>query len=623
MSNLRLALRGLWRAPGFAAAAVLVVAIGVAGTTAVFSVFRAVLLKPLSAPRSEELVRLYERPAGLDARWGYSTPDYLDVAKESGAFASVGAIRPSQQSLTGRGAPVQVAVARVTASFFSTLRVWPALGRAPDAAEDVAGGARTAVLTDGFWRREFGGDPSAVGHSLELDGRTYTVGGIMPADFHFPLLRQADVLLSMAFDGIELRRDIIWLSIIGRLKAGANLRGAQADLDVLAPRISERILEHRGWRMEVQPLLDDVVGPVKPALTALLAAVLLALLIACANLATLLLARGMARQRELAIRAALGGGRGELVWHLLTEAALLAALGGTLAVLVAPWCVSALQSLAPADMPRLEEVRVDGVVLGVAVGASVLVGVLAGLAPALQLTRPQLMEVLRNGSGGTASSVRARAALVVGETALAFMLAASAGLMIRTLSGLLEVPTGLISPERVLVADLDLPPARYPRDRVSGFAQQFLQRASALPGVRNVALTSSVPLDPRFRSEFGFEIEGGDPFPVGQNPKAEIVWATPGYLQAVGIPLLRGRDLRWTDIESSPRVALVNEAFVRRYLPQGEALGRRILGPRQHPVCDSVGRPARGESVVPRPCRLARRMRCISSMRICSPGSNT
>jgi len=189
-----------------------------------------------------------------------------------------------------------------------------------------------------------------------------------------------------------------------------------------------------------------------------------------------------------------------------------------------------------------------------------------------------LMEVLRNGSGGTASSVRARAALVVGETALAFMLAASAGLMIRTLSGLLEVPTGLISPERVLVADLDLPPARYPRDRVSGFAQQFLQRASALPGVRNVALTSSVPLDPRFRSEFGFEIEGGDPFPVGQNPKAEIVWATPGYLQAVGIPLLRGRDLRWTDIESSPHVALVNEAFVRRYLPQGEPLGRRILG---------------------------------------------
>ena len=326
MSNLRLALRALWRAPGFTAAAVLVVAIGVGGTTAVFSVFRAVVLKPLGAPRSEELVRLYVRPAGLDARWGYSTPDYLDLEKQSGAFASVGAMRPAQQSLTGRGEPVQVRVARVTSSFFSTLRVWPAIGRAPGAEEDVAGGARTAVLTDGFWRREFGGDPSAVGRSLELDGRTYTIGGIMPADFHFPLLRQADVLLSMALDPADLKyRDRIWLTVIGRLKPGVDLRAAQADLDVVGPRLFGLLEEHSGWRMEAQPLLDDVVGPVKPALTALLGAVLLALLIACVNLATLLLARGMARQRELAIRAALGGGRGELVWHVLTEAVLLAA----------------------------------------------------------------------------------------------------------------------------------------------------------------------------------------------------------------------------------------------------------------------------------------------------------
>jgi putative ABC transport system permease protein len=587
VNNLRLAFRSLLRSPGFTASAVLVLAIGVGGSTAVFSVLRGVVLRPLGMPQPEQLVRVYERPAGLDARWPFSGPDYLDLARENGSLASVAGIRAERQTLTGRGSPVPIRVARITASFFATLRTWPAIGRGPEAEEDLAGGPRTAVLTDGFWRREFGADPAAVGRTLVLDGRTYTIGGVMPADFHFPLLRQGEVLIPLALEGfLKDFRGTNWLTVVGRLKSGLGVREAQADLDVLAPRIHARIDEHDGWRMEARPLLDDLVGPMKPALTALLGAVLLALLIACANVASLLLARGMARQRELAIRAALGGGRGELVRQLLTEAMLLAGLGGGLALLIAPWALNGLLALAPQDMPRLDEVHVDGSVLGFALIASMLAGLLAGLLPALQVTQPQLMEVLKQGGGGTAARGRARSALVVAETALAFVLAAGAGLMIRTLSGLLQAPTGLAAPERVLVADLDLPRARYPDERIAAFAQQLEQKISAAPGVRSSALMTSVPLDPRVRSEYGFALEGGDAFPPGQSPKTEILWATPGYLETLGIPLLRGRDLRWTDVKSSPHVVLVNEAFVRRFIPQGEPIGRRIkeiLGPEYDP----------------------------------------
>src|SRR5262249_53442962 len=258
--------------------------------------------------------------------------------------------------------------------------------------------------------------------------------------------------------------------------------------------------EHANWRMEVKPLFDDLVGPVEPALAALFGAVLLALLIACADVASLLLARGMARRRELAIRAALGAGRGALVRHLLVQAMVLAAMGGLLAALAAPWILAALVSLAPADMPRLEEVQVDGTVLAFALLASMGAGLLAGLVPALQLTSPHVMEVLKNGTGATRRS-RARTALVVAETALAFVVAAGAGLMIRTLTGLLQVPSGLAAPEQVLVADLDLPPARYPAERISALAQELTSRLQTEPGVRNAALVTSVPLDPRARSE--------------------------------------------------------------------------------------------------------------------------
>jgi predicted permease len=587
VNDLRIALRSLLRAPGFTVSAVLALAIGVGASTAVFSVLRSVLLRPLGMPHPEELARLYERPAGLEARWSFSGPDYFDVASENNAFASVAGIRAGQQTLTGRGSPTQLRVARVTASFFDTLQRWPAVGKGPGADEDVAGGPRTAVLTDGFWRREFGADPAAIGRTLVLDGSTYSIGGVMPADFHFPLLRQAEVLIPLALEGREKEfRGMYFMTAVARLKPGLGLHAAQANLDVLAPRIHARIGEHEGWRMEAQPLLDDLVGPVKPALTVLFGAGLLVLLIACADVAGLLLARGMARQRELAIRSALGGGRGELVRQLLTEAIVLATLGAGLALLLAPWALTALLNLAPPDLPRREEIHLDGAVLAFALAVSMVAGLAAGLVPALQVTQPRLLVVLRQGDHGSAARGWSRSALVVSEIALAFVLATGAGLMMRTLTGLLRTPSGLAAPDRVLVADVDLPLLRYPKERVGAFAQQLLQRLTALHGVRSSALMTSIPLDPRPRSEFGFTLEGGEPFPPGQSAKAEILWATPGYLDALGIPLLRGRDLLWTDAETAPHVVLVNEAFVRRLIPQGEPIGRRIsdlLGPGYDP----------------------------------------
>ena len=571
------------RSPGFTVTGALVLAVGIAASTAIFSVLRGVVLQPLRLPEPENLLRLYERPAGTDARWSWSAPDYLDLARENGAFESVAALRADRQTLTGRGSPVQIRVARVSASFYSTLRVAPVLGSAPGADEDATNAGHTVVLTDDYWRRELDADPNVLGRTLTLDGRVYTVGGVMPRGFQFALLREAQVLLPIAFEQIEIeRRGRMPFTVVARLKPGLTLRDAQADLDVVGPRIASRIVEHLDWRHEARPLLEDLVGPVKPALAALLGAVLLALLIACANVASLLLARGMARERELAIRVALGGGRGALVRQVLTESLLLSVLGGVLSLLLAPWALNAVLWLAPHDLPRLEEVHLDAQVLAFGVVAAIVAGLLAGLLPAVQMTRPDLMSTLRSGGSGSPGRGRARAALVVGETALAFVLAAGAVLMVRTLSGLLEVPPGLAAPERVLVADLDLPQAHYPDQRIWGFAQQLVQRLSTVPGIASSTLMTSVPLDSRVREEHALELDGGDELPSGQAPRAEVVFASPGYLATLGVPLLSGRDLRWSDVMSSPHVLLVNEEFVRRYLPRGEPVGRRIkeiLGP--------------------------------------------
>src|SRR5438477_6848486 len=310
----------------------------------------------------------------------------------------------------------------------------------------------------------------------------------------------------------------------------------QAELAVMVERIASRLPEHTGWTQRAVPLLDDLVGPVKPVLQLLLGAVVIVLVIACVNVASMLLARGAARQREIAIRAALGSGRARIVRQMLTESLLLAILGGGLGLLLAAWGLDLLVALAPKSIPRLDEVRLDVPVLTFALAISAGSGVLAGLVPALHASRPDLVEALKNGAAGATSRGRARAALVVVEVALALVLVIGAGLMIRTLARLLDVRTGLGNPSRIFVAETVLPKDKYGKDEaIRAFQQQLLARAAALPGVQSAAITTSVPLDSHYQAQLSFDVDGAPPTPPEQTPEAEIVWATPGYLETLGI----------------------------------------------------------------------------------------
>jgi putative ABC transport system permease protein len=584
LQDLKYALRTLGRSPAFTAAAVLAIALGVGGSSAMFSVLESVVLRPLAAPEPDRLVRLYE-VSRSDYQGAWSPADFIDLEKENGSFEAVAAIRYASASLTTDAGPQQLQAVRVSASFFAALGVHPAMGRGFSGEDDLEGGATVAVLTDALWRREFGADRRIVGQSVVLNGRSYTIVGVLPPRFSFPMLKRAELILPLELTKPQIaNRGMHSMSVFGRIRRGLSLQQAQADLDVLAPRISGRLPEHEGQTFRAQPLLENLVGSVKPVLQALLGAVVMVLLIACANVASMLLARGAARQRELAIRAALGSGRMRIVRQLLTESILLGLSGGGLGVLLAAWGVDGLVALAPRTIPRLDEVRLDGPVLAFALTLSLVSGVLAGLVPAIQSSRPDVVEALKNGAAAITSRSRARAALVVAEVALALVLAVGAGLMIRTLAHLIVVRTGMSAdPQQVLVAETNLPVAKYPKEEMyAAFDRRLLERVSALPGVQSAALTTSVPLDSGFQAELSFEIEGEPKPPPSELPEAEVTWASPGYLETLGIPLLQGRGLAPTDTPTSGNVVLVNQAFVRKHLHGAEALGRRLLNLRSN-----------------------------------------
>ncbi len=578
LQDLKYALRTLARTPAFTASAVLAIALGVGGSSAMFSVLESVVLRPLAAPEPDRLMRLYEVTRdGHRSSWSFA--DYFDFARENSSFEITAALRNTTVNMTTDAGPRQIPGAHVSSGFFATYGVHPSMGRGFTAEEDYAGSAQAVILSEGLWKREFGGDRRILGQTVTLDGQTYTIVGVLPASFSFPLTRNAQILLPLA----ATKRDVemrglhgIWA--IGRLKKGTTPRQAQADLDVLGPRIASRLPDHAGWTLLAAPLLDDLVGTIRPILQALLGAVIIVLLIACANVASMLLARGAARQRELAIRSALGSGRMRIVRQLLTESVLLAIVGGGLGVLLAAWGVDGLVALAPATIPRLDEIRLDAVVLIFALAVSVASGLIAGVVPAIQASRPDLVEALKNGAAATTATSRARSVLVVAEIALALVLVVGAGLMIRTLTRLLDVRTGMsVDPAHVLVADVTLPSAKYPdTPSMQAFQARLAGRAAALPGVQSVALVSGVPLDPHFQATLSCEI-AGEPTPrPGEAPEAEVNWVTPGYLETLGIRLVQGRSLAWTDTAESPPVVMVNQAFVRKYLNGADAVGRLI-----------------------------------------------
>jgi putative ABC transport system permease protein len=588
LRDLRHAARVLRQRPGFTALTVATLALGLGANTAIFSVVKAVLLSPLPYPQPERIVFVRARIEGADnglASIGVSWPDYVELREDSRSFAGLAVVRGQSVNLTGTETPDRVTGIFATASLFSTVletKAWR--GRLFTADETEVGSAKpVAVVSHGLWQRRFGGDPALVGRTLTLNGSPFTVVGVLPPDFQLNLVGgtwTSDVFLPMPYypnrDG--LTRDDRSLFAIGRLLPGVSPSRAEADVAVVATRLAQEFPKtNTGLGVAVVPLNDLVVDDVRPSLVALQGAVALVLLIACANVANLLLARATDRRKEIALRSALGAGRGQIVRELLAEGVLLAALGGVLGIALGLWGVGALVAMAPGGLPRLDEnVGLDLSVLGFSLALSVLTGIAVGLVPALQALRADLGSVLKEaGRSAGAGRRRLREVLVVSEIALSLVLLVGAGLLVQSLRKLNAVDPGFRS-DHTLTLSFRLPPAKYPEgEPVAAFFRAAIARIRAAPGVESAALVRAVPLTGNY-AEGGYVVEGRPEPPSGKAPQTQINIVTPDYFRTMGIPLHEGRDFTDHDDARAPRVAIVNETLARLAWPGESALGRRL-----------------------------------------------
>ncbi|HEX8694476.1 MAG TPA: ABC transporter permease [Longimicrobium sp.] len=583
LQDIRYAARTLARSPGFTLAAVATLALGIGGTTAIFTAVRAVLLAPLPFARADELVVFTEdNPrAGLE-NVEVAPGNFAEWRARSRSVAEWAVYDYATANLSGAGDPERLRAFAVSANLFRVLGARAAVGRTFAAGEDRPGGARVVMLSHAFWRARFGADPRIVGRAVRLDGEPYTVVGVMPAEFRFP--QASDVWLPLALDAADLQdRRGHWARVVGRLRPGASPGDAAAELGAIARQLATEHPEtNAGWTVDVRPVRAGLLEGFNQMLISLMAASAFVLLIACANVAGLLLARGGARRRELAVRAALGAGRGRLVRQLLTESLLLALAGGGLGVLIATWASGALEAALPATyfdfVPQFRDARVNGAVLAFAGGVSLFTGVLFGLLPALSATGRHLQPALREGGPGVARGggrARTRAALVVGEVALALVLLTAAGFSIATGVALARRNWGF-QEERLLTMRVTLPQGDYPTDTAASlFHARLLERLQALPGVRAAGLATGVPMS----GEGGpvtLEVEGRPPPPPGLAPRAEYRGVSPGYFAALGVPLAAGRAFGDRDRIGSPPVAVVSADFARRAFPGENPIGRRV-----------------------------------------------
>jgi putative ABC transport system permease protein len=595
LPELRHALRMLWKHRGFTAVAVFTLALGIAASTAIFSVINAVLLVPLPFEQPERLAVLWTKREG-EPRESVSPPDFLAWREAGTAFESLAAFSSVSFNLAGEGPPERLRGVSVSTHFFDVLGVGAALGTTFRA--DPAGQApwQVVVLSHELWLRRFGGDPHVIGRTVRLNDRSYQVIGVMPERFVWPSITP---LQSLAEERAELwvpavrhdvplfsadveqdfsrERNIRYLRVVGRLKPGVALEGAARVMDTVAGRLAREYPDTNARAgVQVVPLREQLVGNVRHVLWMLLGAVGLVLAIACANVANLFLARSSARRQELAVRVALGASRGRLVRQLLLESVVLALVAGGLGLLGAVWGVDVLLGMGTGDLPRHTEVELDGRVLGFTLLVSVLTGVLFGLAPAVQSSAPDLHATLKGAGGRTVSGEgRSRSALVVGEVALAVVLLIGAGLLLRSLWRLQGVEPGFQT-DNVLTWSLALPPGDYPDERRQGaFFQEVVSRVEALPGVTSAAAVVTLPYDGNDIALALF-IEGRPPAEPGQRRELGLQMVTPGYFRTLGIPLRRGRDFASTDTADTAPVVLVSEAAVRRFWPDEDPIGKRI-----------------------------------------------
>jgi putative ABC transport system permease protein len=578
----RYAVRAMRRNPSFSIVAVLTLALGIGANTAIFSVVRAVVLKPLPYAEPEQLFNVYQqRLKDETAKTGWSYRNFDELRRQNPVFSEMAGSQFHQLTLTGHGEPSVVNTSVVTPELFSLLGVKPLLGRTLRPDDGKAGAEPVVVLSEALWRSSFGGDSAIVGRSLDLDKRSFTVVGIMPATFRFPLGAEREQLW------IPLARDPLfgswmaghgghWLRVTGRLKPGMSKSRALAELGAIAARLARDFPdENREWTIGMIPLQELIVGNVKPALFVLSGAVALVLLIACANLASLLLARAASRAREIAVRTTLGARRSRIVRQLLTEAVVLGLVGGAAGIVVAYVGVQALSSLLPATVPRVNAIRVDYVVLAFGLVVSIVASCGFGLAPAFFAANANVRTGLREGGrSGTSSTGRVRSVLAAAEVALAMVLLVAAGLLIRSFAKLTSVQPGFDA-QRLVKAEISLPQFEYstPRQWVA-FADELLAGIQTEPGLQNAAITVPMPLADGYVN-LGFDIVG-EPAAVGTAREANYASVSPGYFRLMGIPLLAGRWFGERDTLSAPRVSVISSRMAQLYFPNRNPIGQRI-----------------------------------------------
>jgi predicted permease len=600
VQDLHVGLRMLHKSAGFTVVAIVTLALGIGATTAIFSIVNAVLLSPLAFPEPDRLVRIAFNEPGLGLRdVPFSVPELDDLRNRAGVFTDVSTIGSNSVNLTGADQPQRLEFLVTHCNYFSMLGATPQIGRLFGPQDFALGFAPVVVISDGLWRRAYGADRNVIGRTVRLDGDPYTIVGVLPPGFRHPGLTvsgNVEVFNTAGFSGYPapppLRGTRFMPAAIGRLKPGITVEQAQARLTAMATQICHDYPTdyptQDQWTIEIQPLQEALVGNVRPMLLVLLGAVILIVFIVSLNIANLLLARASGRQQEMAVRSALGASRGRLVRQMLTESTLLSAIGGVVGVLTTVCTLGLILRLVPSNIPRLNEVRIDWVVLSFALAISVLTGLAFGLAPALQSAKAALSSAIREGARGSgygAKTGRLRDALIVSELAFAVVLMVAAGLLLRTLRGLLQENPGF-NPTQVVAANLSLPEPNDPKAdpylslaQQTSFNRELLRRMRAIPGIELAAITSDLPTtDLRFDYDQAIGALAIEDSSVESSLdlRAERIRISPDYFKAMQAPLLRGRLFTEGDEDGKQPVAIIDETTARKYWPTRDPLGRLL-----------------------------------------------
>ena len=576
--DIRYAVRGLVRRPGFTCVAVITLALGIGANTAIFSVVNGVLLRPLPYSDSDRLVALRgSGPQQPDAQ--IAPGDFLEWQRQNTVFSDLAAYRTVSYNLTGDGDPERLLAGRVSFGLFRMLGVRPMLGREFLEEEDHPGNENVVVISEGLWQRRFGADSNVIGKTLNLNAENFTVVGVMPAEFRLPDQRDRELWTPIAFKDTEQSlHQAHYIEAIAKLKPGVTLGQAQLEMSAIAGRLAQQFPDaNTGWGVRVAPLLDFVVGDAKSILWLMFAAVGLVLLIACANVMNLMLARATTRQKEMAIRAALGAGRWRIIRQLTTESVLLALLSGIAGWPLATWGLKALLALAPQNYPRIAAVTIDKRALLFTLGIALLTGFVFGLAPALHLSQLDTNAALKDaGSEGNRGVRQQRIGnlLIVSEVALALMLLVGGGLLLRTVWQLRRVDPGF-DYRNALAVTIQLPEKKYTDDqRINHFSQQLLQEVSTLPGVQSAGMARILPIIHDL--QIGLYFEGRPRETDSQLPQTNYSAVSPEYFKAMGIPLITGRAFTDRDTQGTPRVAIISQSLAKRFFATEDPIGKRI-----------------------------------------------